>query len=387
MADTRRILLGRSRCRPGLLLSGLLLLSTLAAISHAQITLDGSLGPGGPLPGPHYRIDAELGQIRGSNLFHSFGQFNVPTGGSATFRGPAAIENIVSRVTGGQQSFIDGQLRSTIAGAHLYLLNPSGVLFGSNASLDIRGAFHVSTADVLRFADGATFFAHLERASVLTVASPVAFGFLGATPTPISIQESVLEVPTGKALSVVGGDITIVGGPLGVISAPSGRIQLASVASPGEVIFSPLALAPDLQVDSFVRLGKIELSQLALLDASGDNGGGTVLLRSGQLRVDRSFIFADTRGDIDGASLGIDLQVRADARIVNGSFITTDSLGPGRAGELRITAGSLHMDDAVIRSQAFASGDGGNLLVNVGQLLLTGGAQIDSSTTGSGRGG
>ena len=65
-------------------------------------------------------------------------------------------------------------------------------------------------------------------------------------------------------------------------------MQLASVASPGEVVFSPLELAPDLQVDSFARLGRLELSQNALLDVRG-NGGGTVLLRSGRLLVDQSF--------------------------------------------------------------------------------------------------
>jgi filamentous hemagglutinin family protein len=139
-----------------LLRSGVLLIALLG-ISEAQMTLDGSLGPQQTLTGPNYRIGAELGQTRGSNLFHSFGQFNVPTGGSATFTGPSTISNILSRVTGGQRSEIHGTLRSEIPGANLYLLNPSGVLFGSNARLDVSGSFHVSTADFLRFSDGATF--------------------------------------------------------------------------------------------------------------------------------------------------------------------------------------------------------------------------------------
>jgi large exoprotein involved in heme utilization and adhesion len=80
-----------------LLLSGILLASVLLAVSEAQITLDGSLGPRGPLMGPHYQIGAELGQLRGSNLFHSFEQFNVPTGGSATFTGPGSIAHIIGR--------------------------------------------------------------------------------------------------------------------------------------------------------------------------------------------------------------------------------------------------------------------------------------------------
>ena len=53
-------------------LSGGLLLSLLCTLSAAQITLDGSLGVKGRLTGPHYRIPAEVGQIRGPNLFQSW---------------------------------------------------------------------------------------------------------------------------------------------------------------------------------------------------------------------------------------------------------------------------------------------------------------------------
>ena len=137
--------------------SGLLLLGALPSLSQAQITLDGSLGPRGALPGPRYTIPDSVGQIRGPNLFHSFGQFNLSQGESATFTGPNMIVNILSRVTGGNPSRIDGTIRSQIPGAHLYMLNPSGVMFGPNASLDVSGSFHVSTADYLRLADGARF--------------------------------------------------------------------------------------------------------------------------------------------------------------------------------------------------------------------------------------
>ena len=66
-----------------LTLSSLLWLGMLLTVSQAQMTLDGSLGPRGPLMGPNYRIGADVGQIRGGNLFHSFGEFNVPRGGAA----------------------------------------------------------------------------------------------------------------------------------------------------------------------------------------------------------------------------------------------------------------------------------------------------------------
>jgi large exoprotein involved in heme utilization and adhesion len=170
--------------------------------------------------------------------------------------------------------------------------------------------------------------------------------------------------------------------------APSGRIQLASVASPGEVGFSRLELAPDLQVDGFARLGRMALSQAAFLDASGD-GGGTVHLQAGHLTVDRARIFANNQGPRDGVGLGLDVRITADAVLTNGARLTTDSVGAGRARDLRLTAGRLSMDNTVIGSRPLTAeaGDGGNLGVNVGTLTLSGGAQIDSGTRGAGRGG
>src|SRR5438552_4034975 len=157
-----------------LIFGGFLVLCTLPAASQAQITLDGTLGPKGPLTGPDFTIDAQVGQLRGTNLFHSFGLFNVHTGESATFTGPSTVENVIGRVTGGQQSLIDGRIRSEMPQANLYLLNPSGVMFGPNATLDVKGSFHVCTADYLRMTDGEKFSANLSQGSVLTAAPPAA---------------------------------------------------------------------------------------------------------------------------------------------------------------------------------------------------------------------
>ena len=93
----------------------------------------------------------------GANLFHSFGDFNVHTGESATFTGPATTQNVIGRVTGGHASDIDGTIRSEMPKANLYLLNPAGVMFGPDASLDLKGSFAVTTADYLKHADGTRF--------------------------------------------------------------------------------------------------------------------------------------------------------------------------------------------------------------------------------------
>ena len=126
-----------------------ILVTTLAAANGAQVgqvVMDGSLGRAGALSGPAYLVTPDLGRQTGGNLVHSFNQLNLVKGESAAFSGPASVQNILARVTGGASS-IDGKLSSTIAGANRYLLNPAGVMFGQNASLDVTGSFVVSTAD------------------------------------------------------------------------------------------------------------------------------------------------------------------------------------------------------------------------------------------------
>jgi large exoprotein involved in heme utilization and adhesion len=77
---------------------------------QAQIVTDGSVGPKVSLRGGEIEIGANLGTRRGDNLFHSFEKFGIATGQSATFTGPGAIKNVISRVTGGEVSSIDGKL-------------------------------------------------------------------------------------------------------------------------------------------------------------------------------------------------------------------------------------------------------------------------------------
>ena len=73
----------------------------------AEIVLDGTLGPAKVLSGPYFAVEADLGQQVGNNLFHSFQNFNLSLGESATFSGPDTVNHIISRVTGGEISLID----------------------------------------------------------------------------------------------------------------------------------------------------------------------------------------------------------------------------------------------------------------------------------------
>src|SRR5207245_2944704 len=224
-----------------------LLGSTLWVPSEAQVTtnITSTAGAGnlGTIVTPGGTTTTITGGTRpgnGTNLFHSFGQFTVGTGNTANFFNETAraTSNILSRVTDGSPSNIFGTIQTTgFPGANLFLINPAGVVFGPTAHLNVEGSFHVSTADYLRLADlsggnAGIFHADATRSSVLTTAPVAAFGFLNNTPAAITIQQSGLQVPTGKTLSIVGGDISFNGDPiLGFLSAPSGTIQMTSVGS------------------------------------------------------------------------------------------------------------------------------------------------------------
>jgi filamentous hemagglutinin family protein len=149
------------------------LVASIGTRTVAQITPDATLGNEAsqvkPINDKVDRIDG--GAVRGTNLFHSFKDFNVGEGRGAYFANPAGVENILSRVTGANPSNIFGTL-GVLGNANLYLLNPNGIIFGQNAKLDIRGSFVGSAGGGVNFSDR-TFFGvdKSQAAPLLTMAS------------------------------------------------------------------------------------------------------------------------------------------------------------------------------------------------------------------------
>jgi filamentous hemagglutinin family protein len=379
------------------LVAACLLAVAVPRVAPAQnISIDGRFSPAQTLSavGGNYSIGANLGKQVGSNLFQSFGKFGLSTGETAAFSGPATINNVIGRVTGGNLSSIDGKIQSTIAGANLYLINPSGIVFGPNATVDVKGSFQASTADYLKLSDGARFQATNPDASTFSAASPVAFGFLTATPAAITINGSTLAQPATPApvpanLGLVAGPVTITGGTL---RAPAGTIQVTGVAGMGEVPVDPRNTAA-LTVTSFAPVGITNRSLLTASTPAGPGSGGSVFIRAGALTIDASTVAANNSGSGPGGQLVLrgDSQVTlSNGAATNGAAaVQAVAQGGGSGAGVTISTaptGVIRVDASTLTVGSSGSGNGGALLVQTGQLTFSNGALFTSIAQAGGNG-
>ncbi|RLC18581.1 MAG: hypothetical protein DRI57_08210 [Deltaproteobacteria bacterium] len=360
------------------------------------IKTDGSVGSAGSLdlPGPDYRIRAEYGHQAGANLFHSFQQFNIHTDETATFTGPDSVQNIISRVTGGDPSWIDGKLASAAPNADIWFLNPAGLIFGPSASLDLPGSFHAGTGDYLRMGENQRFYAQPLHNEVLSVAPPAAFGFLTEVPAPIIIRESTLSVSEGKALSLSGGGLEMNGTPpadnetgeaeyVSGLYAESGEISLVSVASSGEVAPGPggTDLSDPTQGGSFT-------ANHVRIDVSGKRGG-CIFIHAGDIEVTASQVISKTSGDQDGRVT----EIHAENMILNESAeIASITEGSGDSGDIALfVADTLTISDGHIKGHSFGTepdaGSGGQIEIEADRIILTDKGDIASGTYGLGEAG
>ena len=386
----------------------------------------------------------EGGTTAGTNLYHSFKEFSVPTGGTAFFNNASDVQNIFSRVTGNSISNIDGLIKANGV-ANLFLLNPNGIIFGPNARLNIGGSFLATTANSINFADNFQFSAtNPQTAPLLTINVPIGLQF-GQNPASIQVQGTGydlsdpnpifgpmiggntltgLQVLPGKTLALVGGDINLVDG---VLTAEQGRIELGSVDG-GEVSINLIPQGFTLSYQNVQNFRDIRLSQRSVADASGGGfiqvqgnnlsltdgsliwiqnqglqSGGNININahhsiklSGNNPASRSQTFSiisETIGSGNGADVVVSTQELA---IMDGQSIHTHSYGSGKAGNLNVSADSIQLiggsptaifNTSALASIAYDSGNAGNITVSTQHLTAVNGANVVSVTFSSGDGG
>jgi filamentous hemagglutinin family protein len=374
----------------------------------AQILPDGTLPTVVTSP-DRLNFAIEGGSRSGSNLFHSFSQFSVPTGGSAVFNNPLDVQNIFSRVTGGSVSNIDGVIKANGA-ANLFLLNPNGLVFGPQAILNIGGSFLGTTASHVRFEDGSTFSA-TNPTPLLTISLPVAVQ-LGSNSAGISLQgqghtitaqhplfapyipigPSLGLITPGRTLALIGGQIDLDGA---VLTAPEGQIELGAV-SQGEV-----GLGPTFDYAKAAVLGDIQLKNRSLLDVNGVKAG-SIHLQGRQVNLtDGSVLWVQNRSAMPAGNIRIDasagvqiMGATPNRQIV--SSIINETVAPGRGGNIAIASPKIQvLDGGSILTKTFSQAASGMVSVYTNDLEVSGSvpqspdifSNLASSTFGPGNAG
>ncbi|MEQ9354263.1 two-partner secretion domain-containing protein [Coleofasciculus chthonoplastes] len=301
-------------------------IASVAAPALAQITPDTTLDGENSVVTPNVDIKGlpadliEGGAIRDTNLFHSFGEFNVGEGGRVYFANPAGIETIFSRVTGNDISNILGTL-GVNGQASLYLLNPNGIIFGEGARLDVPGSFVGTTADAVVFENGLTFSASNPEAPPLLT--------INVTPGLQYGKNSANAPITNRGNLVVGQDLTLAAGNLnlqGQVSAGNDlNLQATDTVIMQDTRTNPFIAAAGnrLEVEGANR---IEISALNHPD-SGLFSGGDLVLRSdnpikgnAHYTTGGSFRIEDLEGNLGQLTSPEDPVIRASGDVIIGGY-------------------------------------------------------------------
>ena len=390
----------------------------ISDVSQAQVTPDNTLDTRVNRNGNVSEITG--GEARGGNLFHSFQDFSVPTGDTASFNNAEAIENIFSRVTGGNISNIDGLIRAN-GDASLFLINPAGIIFGENARLDLGGSFYGSTADSILFEDGVFSASDLENPPLLTINAPIGLNFRDnpgeivnranfglSEQTLEQFGEEVdritnitgLEVNPGQNLALIGGNITLIRSG---ITAPGGNITLGGLSQAGTV-----AIAPD-GIFSFpenAAKADLSLENNALVSIIGNNGGGAINVDVGNLTLkEQSQLragIAEGAGDLNTVAGDITINASDSVTLIGDligdeefegptidletAILNTVGLPPARVensnnedvGDTAGSSGSIFIDTkaldiierGVISTRLYGVGNAGDININADTVLL-----------------
>ncbi|MFM9266371.1 CHAT domain-containing protein [Tychonema sp. BBK16] len=235
------------------------------------------------------RLDISGGKLsgNGANLFHSFSQFNLSEGQIANFLTNPRIQNILGRISGGDVSVINGLISISGGNSNLFLMNPAGIVFGQNASLNVPGSFLATTATGIGFGDGWFNSSGINDYQSL-VGNPTQFNF-GNSQVGLIVNAGNLGVANGQSLTLLGGTVI----NTGQLSAPGGQITVAAIPGSNAVRISQTGNLLSLEITPALLLEKNAIAPIALpelltgpgvMSATGltTNAQGQLVLTGGQ---------------------------------------------------------------------------------------------------------
>ncbi|AFY37888.1 filamentous hemagglutinin family outer membrane protein [[Leptolyngbya] sp. PCC 7376] len=349
----------------------------------------------------------------GTNLFHNFSDFNLSATQTATFLGDATLQNILSKVSGGNPSYLDGLLRVSGNDANLFLLNSAGIVFGENAQLNLTGNFTATTALGIGFENGEWLDGN--NYSML-VGAPKVFDFDG---TGAIINAADLQVNTGRSLNLFASNVV----NTGTLTAEQGNIQLLAVPNTnslrlnqsGQILGLELPMPSDslnivdlaklltgsnLETGLVVENNAIKLASTQtpisqnsgntfvsnLLSSAGESGGNINIFGQAIALESATLDASGTNGGgeilVGGAFQGSgDLPRAANTLVDAESILDASAIAQGNAGDIIVWAdNATGFYGQAIATGGLQGGDGGLIETSGKNYLDVFGAEIDTST-------
>jgi len=211
----------------------------------------------------------------GTNLFQSFAKFGLTANQTANFLSSPSIQNILGIVKGGNASVINGLITITGGNSNLYLVNPSGIIFGPKASLNLPAAFTATTANRIGFGDYWLSTNSSNNYTLLT-GTPSSFAFDTSIGAAI-VNEGDIAVTAGNNLTLLAGTIA----STGELAAPGGNVTVSTVPGTSLIRFTipgdPLSLEIE-PLNSSVSSNSSSTNSLATILTGGQGHNATQLI-------------------------------------------------------------------------------------------------------------
>ena len=294
------------------------------------------------------------------NLFHSFSELGLNANQIANFLANPNINNILGRVTGGNASYIDGIIQVSGSNSNLYLMNPAGIIFGNNTSLNVPADFTATTATGIAFSNE-WFNAFGDNNYSDLVGNPTGFAF-NTNNVGAIINTGDLEVNSGNNLSLIGANVVTTGN----LTANEGNINVVSVPGSSKLILSQPGQIISLEIDilsenlgNSININPLDLPELL----TGSNG-----------KVETDLVVNED--NIVATILGTTIPTQRETTIIRGAIDTSSNINEG--GNIYILGNTIGVLD---KAQINASGMTGGGNIYIGGEYLGGGTLPTAETT------